>query len=610
MNLGFGEPYSEQGATAIDDVDGNVDVTINGSIGEGIGSYTIIYSAVDNSGNQSSTNRTVVVEDLVGPVITLNGPQSVNLGFGEPYSEEGATATDDVDGNVEVTINGSIGEGIGSYIIIYSAVDKSGNQSSTNRTVVVEDLVGPVITLNGAANINLEFGKSYDEQGATATDDVDGELEVTVEGSVGEDVGIYMISYLAADNAGNESIIERRVKVEQFLFEDDIAKDIPQSTPTDVTIPKGLNSVFDIEYLGAFRPLTTDERGSNGAVGTLGFNPENNSLFMSGHVYEGAIAEFEIPSELSKEENPAEIIKASVLQGYVPILGKKEIGTQTDRINGILYHSGNLLVSSELFYDGSAANKDNLQVFSNANDLGSSNYLGMLQLEGEAKAAGYMSEIPANLKANLGADYLVGWSSVYSIASRYSIGPSLYTFDPQDAIESVLTVDRKVTSQAKMVFPFDQGKPIVENWGEYSKEISPVWAHLAGVRYGFIIPNTTLFMAIGYHAGIHSGLGYKIIQDGASGPCAGGCPYDPTDMYNYFWLFDVNDMIAADEPSSVQPISYGKWSHPYDKSGIHKIGGGAFDSLTNTLYLSLQKAGKVGQYDSPPIVIAYKVEAK
>jgi hypothetical protein len=233
----------------------------------------------------------------------------------------------------------------------------------------------------------------------------------------------------------------------------------------------------------------------------------------------------------------------------------------------------------------------------------------MLQLEGEAKAAGYMSEIPVNLKATLGADYIVGWSSVYSIASRYSIGPSLYTFDPQDAVNSVITVGKKVTSKAKMVFPFDQGQPIVENWGEYSKDISPIWGHLAGVRYGFIIPNTTLFMAIGYHAGIHSGLGYKITQDDG-GQCAGGCPYEASDMYNYFWLFDVNDMLTSADPWSVEPISYGKWSHPYDKGGIHKIGGGAFDSETNTLYLALTKAGKVGKYDSPPLILGYKVKGK
>jgi hypothetical protein len=609
MNLGFGEPYSEQGATAIDDVDGNVGVTINGSIGEGIGSYTIIYSAVDNSGNQSSTNRTVVVEDLVGPVIILNGPQSMNLGFGEPYSEEGATATDDVDGNVEVTINGSIGEGIGSYIIIYSAVDKSGNQSSTNRTVVVEDLVGPVITLNGAANINLEFGKSYDEQGATATDDVDGELEVTVEGSVGEDVGIYIISYLATDNAGNESIIERRVKVEKFLFEADIAKDILQSTPTDATIPLGLQATMDIEYLGAFRVEANGESNSNFAVATLGFNPDNNSLFMAGNTQNNAIAEFEIPDELSMEETVGNIIKANVFQDYVTVLDKLEVGSQNNKITGLLYFNESLLVSSERWYDASASNMDNLQVFSKAADINSSPFNGMLQLQGGAKAAGYMSKVPSELVESLGTEYIVGWASNYSITGRYSQGPSLYSFTPESAINAVITVDRKINTEALMVFPAESGKELVDGGTEYKQQIDPIWSPLAKAKYGFIVPGTSIFMAIGYNGGIHSGTGYKITQDNGN-VCAGGCAYGHDDYYNFFWLFDINEMLEAEQPWMVRPISYGKWSHPYDSGGSKAVNGATFDHNTSTLYLSLNGAGKAGNYDFPPLIVAYKVEAK
>jgi hypothetical protein len=193
----------------------------------------------------------------------------------------------------------------------------------------------------------------------------------------------------------------------QVLFEADIAEDIRQSTPTDANILLGIQATLDVEYLGAFRPLTADNRGSNSAMGTLGYNPANNSLFMAGHPSESAIAEFEIPNEFSKEQNPENIIQANVLQEYFTILDKRDIGNQTNRINGLLYYNGNLIVTSEIWYDANADNKDNVQVFSNANDLSSSSYVGMLQLEGEAKAADYMSEIPNNLKSTLNADYIV-----------------------------------------------------------------------------------------------------------------------------------------------------------------------------------------------------------
>jgi hypothetical protein len=609
ITLEFGKSYDEPGATATDDVDGNVEVTIDGSIGEGIGSYTIIYSAVDKAGNQSSTNRTVVVEDLVGPVITLNGPKSISLGFGNPYSEQGATATDDVDGNVEVTINGSIGEGIGAYTIIYSAVDNSGNQSSSNRTVVVDDLVGPVITLNGTANIYLEFGKPYDEQGATAADDVDGELEVTVEGSVGEDVGVYMISYRATDKAGNESIIDRRVKVEKFLFEADIAKDIPQSTPTDVNIPLGIQATLDVEYLGAFRVAAGGQSSSNYAVGTLGFNPDNNSIFVAGHAHDNAVAEFQIPDELSLNENPADVVRANVFQDYVTLLDKKTEGNQTNKINGLLYYKGNLIVTSEIWYDGSGSNRDNLQIFSVGNVLSSSPFKGMLQLEGAARAAGYMSKVPAELVESLGGEYIVGWASNYSITSRYSQGPSMYVLEPQEVVDVTPTVSREVQSSVLMSFPPEEGKSLVPNGDKYLEAISPIWGPIAKAKYGFIIPGTSLFMAVGSHAGIHSGVGYKIIQDEGK-ECGGPCPYSAADVYNYFWLFNVNDIVNAKNPWDVQPISYGKWSHPYDDAGRNILLGATYDDDNGALYLSIANAAQIGDYDRPPMILAYKVKSK
>ena len=56
---------------------------------------------------------------------------------GEPYVEPGATAEDDVDGTVEVTIEGSVGAAPGEYVLTYSASDSAGNLSSVERIVIV-----------------------------------------------------------------------------------------------------------------------------------------------------------------------------------------------------------------------------------------------------------------------------------------------------------------------------------------------------------------------------------------------------------------------------------------------------------------------------------------
>lgn len=412
-----------------------------------------------------------------------------------------------------------------------------------------------------------------------------------------------------ATGCQNERAEIKSIEPEVSLFAEDIAKEIEQSTPTSLNVPLGLAAKLDITYQGAFRVLARGESSSSYAVGPLAYNKDNNSIFMAGHDHHRAIAEFEIPDELSLDPKAAKIVKAKVLQNYVKALNKNKIGNKTDKITGLLYYQGKLLVNSEIWYDGGGKNKDNLQVISDANDLKSADYKGMLQLEGAAKVAGYMSEVPENLQTALGGNYISGWASNYSITSRYSQGPSMYVFSPEDAINATLDGDRTITTTAKMVFPFKGGKVLVKGGDKYTDDVSPIWSSMADARFGFIVPDTNIFMVIGYQGGLHSGIGYKIVQD-TGRLCGGGCTKEAKDSYNYFWLFDTTDIINADEPHKIQPFSYGKWSHPYDKDGGHKIIGGTFDTENSRLFLTLKGAGRTGKYDRPPLILSYKITAK
>jgi hypothetical protein len=382
-----------------------------------------------------------------------------------------------------------------------------------------------------------------------------------------------------------------------------------QSTPISINVPKGLAARLDIEYLGAFRVVARGESNSSDAVGTLGLNYDNNSLYLAGWSRDHAIAEFRIPNVFSFENDAIDIPSAGVLQDYVKIKEKKQVGSSTNRINGILYYEQNLLVTSEIWYDATSANKDNLQVFSDSLALGTSNYKGMLQLEGEAKASGYMSLIPENWQEAFGGKYLAGWASNYSITSRYSQGPSLYVFDPEEAVFTADMNNRAVQSTPKMVFSLEEGKTLVVDGDVVKRDISPIWGPQAKARYGFIVPDSDIFMVIGSHEGIHSGIGYKITQDNGS-LCGGSCPYEAADKYNYFWLFDVNEILNAENPHSIQPISYGKWSHPYDNEGQFRIKGAVFDHTIDRLFVTIELAGSVGNYDYAPLIVTYQLTAK
>ena len=92
-----------------------------------------------------------------------------------------------------------------------------GGSSSSNEVsqtpVEAADTTPPVITLLGQSPMNLEQGEGYEEPGATAEDDVDGAVEVIIEGSVEDLPGDYVISYQASDTAGNLAAAERLVTV-------------------------------------------------------------------------------------------------------------------------------------------------------------------------------------------------------------------------------------------------------------------------------------------------------------------------------------------------------------------------------------------------------------
>ena len=220
--LNLGDIYVEAGALAIDDIDGPVDVRVSGEVNSAkAGDYGISYSAVDAAGNQSSAVRNVHVVntvDAIAPIITLIGDNPLLLRVGDTYEEPGATAVDNVDGVVIVSISGSVNTAlIGEYQISYSAIDSSNNQSQITRLVKVRsatDLTAPVITLHGYNPTTLVQGSRYYERGATAVDDYDGQVPTTVTGVVNTNLaGSYSVTYTAKDSAGNETSVIRLVNV-------------------------------------------------------------------------------------------------------------------------------------------------------------------------------------------------------------------------------------------------------------------------------------------------------------------------------------------------------------------------------------------------------------
>ena len=218
VTIDVNNPYIENGAKAIyhfKDVSG--DIKKSGTVDTSkIGTYTIIYEIkLDNK--YASAIRTVYVIDDIPPLITLNGDENVIASSLELYNEQGATAKDNYDIDLSEKLEENIvkiSENV--YEKTYSVTDSSGNTGKVTRQIEIKDIVPPMVSLKGTGVENVYQGGTYSDSGATATDDLDGDVSdsITTEGSVDTNIiGTYKIKYYAKDKSGNTGTAERTVQV-------------------------------------------------------------------------------------------------------------------------------------------------------------------------------------------------------------------------------------------------------------------------------------------------------------------------------------------------------------------------------------------------------------
>jgi len=215
-----GTPYADAGATASDDIDGDItgNIVVGGDVVDvnTIGSYVITYNVSDAAGNAATevtrTVNVIAAPDTDPPVITLLGANPQELFLGGTYVELGAMANDVVDGDISanIVIDASAVDmnTVGSYPVTYNVADAAGNDATeVVRTVDVLDGTPPVITLDGDNPQNILLGDPYVELGASATDNVDGDISgnIVIDASAVDvnTVGLYNVTYNVNDAAGN-----------------------------------------------------------------------------------------------------------------------------------------------------------------------------------------------------------------------------------------------------------------------------------------------------------------------------------------------------------------------------------------------------------------------
>ena len=92
------------------------------------------------------TRKVIVIssEDTTPPVISILGTNPVNVNKGDTYSDEGATATDDVDGDItaNIKVDNTVDTSVaGTYYVYYTVSDAAGNEATqvTRKVIVVSN---------------------------------------------------------------------------------------------------------------------------------------------------------------------------------------------------------------------------------------------------------------------------------------------------------------------------------------------------------------------------------------------------------------------------------------------------------------------------------------
>src|SRR5690554_1227104 len=159
LELNADKPNWLEGVTAVDNRDGDVEVTVDDSKVDltKAAPYDLIYRAEDEAGNVATVIVKVLVGDFTEPVISGHRDYHLIVNAEKPNWLEGVTARDDKDPSVEVEVDDSNVDltQVGIYEVIFKAEDAAGNKAEVIVKVYVT-----ISTTDALRKVDLP-GKTY-----------------------------------------------------------------------------------------------------------------------------------------------------------------------------------------------------------------------------------------------------------------------------------------------------------------------------------------------------------------------------------------------------------------------------------------------------------------
>ena len=155
--------------------------------------------------------------DTEAPTLMLNCPTTISVPAGAPFEDYGAIATDSIDGDVDVQVQGSVDANTpGEYVLTYIATDMAGNTSTLKRTIIVE----PKPAEQQASDVNaLSSSSSGNEANASGTGNAGSSVNTGNDGSAS-----------SANNAGSTTESNQTLPRTAKLYFDSGSAEYPADT--------------------------------------------------------------------------------------------------------------------------------------------------------------------------------------------------------------------------------------------------------------------------------------------------------------------------------------------------------------------------------------------
>lgn len=257
------------------------------------GDYTfnITIPYLNNSFSQSVN---VKVADMDAPEITTEYADGGEVSYTVDLTKNGFSANDNYDQDITSLVSVNTEDLSNNKIhVSYAVSDSSGNTTTKNIILTVIDDVKPEITLKGSSKVSIKIGDSYTDEGATATDEKDGDLSanITTSSNINYSVaGSYKITYSVSDNSGNQNSIIRLINVYDPSQSDGVIyltfDDGPSSSITphilDILQQKGVKATFFIlNYSDSNEYLIKREANEGHSIGIHGYSHTYSQIYTS-----------------------------------------------------------------------------------------------------------------------------------------------------------------------------------------------------------------------------------------------------------------------------------------------------------------------------------------